>query len=370
MTSSEVKRERRVERGNNYLNNLKIMRQTLLFVLCSVALFSLITGCSLKQSQNNQSAKSKAEPLTVKVGYFPNITHAQAIVGIANGKFQEILGQDVKIEIKTFNAGPSEIEALYAGEIDIGYIGPSPAINGYIKSDGAALKIISGSASGGASLMVQPELKALFDQEGVKALIGKKIASPQQGNTQDISLRHYLKENNLLGKTKIAPLANADQLTMFFQKEIDGAWSPEPWASRLAIEAGAIRIIDERNLWPDQKFCTTNIIVSAKFLNEHRDLVKKWLQGQVTVTNWIKENPAEAQKIINSEIERLTTKKLPENVFRDAWSRLDFTTDPIKTSVYLFADWAFEQNFLGEDRPDLSNLYDLTIINEAANQQY
>ncbi|MCX6786146.1 MAG: ABC transporter substrate-binding protein [Candidatus Komeilibacteria bacterium] len=342
-------------------------------ILLSLMLILALTGCQLKNSagQNSNIAQQPApQPQVIKVGYFPNITHAQALVGIANGMFQQALGSDVKIETITFNAGPAEIEALYAGAIDLGYIGPSPAVNGYVKSTGEALRIISGSASGGASLVVTPELKALFEKNGPAALAGKKIASPQQGNTQDISLRHYLKENNLTAKTTILPIANADQLTMFSQKQIDGAWAPEPWATRLIQEAGGVRLIDERTLWPNSQFCTTNIIVSAKFLNEHRDLVKKWLAAQVSVTEWIKANPADAQKTVNAEIEKLTTKKLADKVLTEAWPMLDFTVDPLKTSVYTFADWAFQGGFLGDTKPNLDNLYDLSSLNEVANQQY
>lgn len=314
--------------------------------------------------------KSAKNEKVIKVGYFPNITHSQALVGMANGKFQERLGKEIKIGAKTFNAGPSEIEALFAGEIDLGYIGPSPAINGYIKSNGEALRIISGVTSGGAALVVQPELAEAFKKEGVKALEGKKIASPQQGNTQDISLRHYLKENNLKGKVEIIPIANADQLTMFSQKQLDGAWAPEPWAARLIKETSGKLLIDERNLWPDKKFCTANVIVNTKFLNEHPDLVKKWLQAHVELTKWINENPKEAQKVINSEIEKLTTKKLADEVLSLAWKRMDVTIDPVKSSVMTFSDSAYEEGFLGEKKPNLANLYDLKILNEITNKKY
>ncbi len=322
-------------------------------------LLVLLTGCTTK--------KPEAKLTEVKLGYFPNLTHAQALVGVNRGDFQAALG-DVKITSKTFNAGPAEIEALFAGEIDLGYIGPSPAINGYIKSEGQALRIISGSNSGGAVLVGQPELTDLFLKENSKALIGKKIASPQQGNTQDISLRHYLKENNLTDKAQIIPIANADQLTMFAKKEIDAAWAPEPWAARLINEAGAKILIDERNLWENSEFCTTNIIVRTEFLNTHPDIVKKFLIAHRDVTNWILINPSEAQKIVNQEIEKATGKKLADQVLIDAWSRLDLTIDPLSNSVKTFAQWAFEAGFLGETAPDLTNLYDLTLYHEITNQ--
>jgi len=339
------------------------MRKKLIII---ISITVIIIGIYFTFASKNQTAKEQI----IKVGYFPNITHSQALIGMANNKFQEVLGENITIESTTFNAGPSEIEALFAGAIDLGYIGPSPTINGYIKSNTEALKIISGSTSGGASLVVQPSLALQYEKDGAKALINKKIASPQQGNTQDVSLRHFIKENNLTDKTEIVPIANADQMTMFSQKEIDGAWAPEPWASRLVKEAQGIRIIDERNLWPDKKFCTANIIVSTKFLNEHPDLVKKWLEAHVEITDWIKTNPDQAQNILNTEIEKLTTKKLSDQVLKEAWTMLDIDVDPVKSSVFTFSDWAYDQGFLGEAKLDLSGLYDLSILNEITNKQY
>ncbi|PIR93104.1 sulfate ABC transporter substrate-binding protein [Candidatus Falkowbacteria bacterium CG10_big_fil_rev_8_21_14_0_10_43_10] len=345
------------------------MRKFLFPLLFLLAMAGIVAAYYLKM-EYPAVAKETAEKQVIKVGYFPNITHSQALVGISNGIFQKFLGDNITIKTIIFNAGPSEIEALFAGEIDIGYIGPSPAINGYIKSRGEALKIISGATSGGASLVVQPEIYSLYQKENDQALEGRKISSPQQGNTHDISLRHYLKEKNLLEKTQVVPIANADQLTMFVQKQLDGAWAPEPWASRLIIEAGGKRIIDERDLWPEKKFCTANVIVSTEFLKEHPDLVKKWLAGHLEVTNWIKANSDEARQIVNAEIEKLTTKKLPEDVLKEAWQMIDVDIDPVKDSVFTFADWAADQGFLGDQKPDLINLYDLSILNEVANTKY
>jgi NitT/TauT family transport system substrate-binding protein len=335
-----------------------------IYVLC-VVLFAF--GIARLEAMRRAELK---EPQAINVGYFANITHSQALVGISQGQFRNKLGDKVEIKTNVFNAGPSEIEALFAGQIDLGYIGPSPAINGYIKSQGEALRIVSGAASAGASLVVQPALYDAYKKSGAGALEGKKIASPQQGNTQDISLRHFLKDNGLSEKTEIVPIANADQLTMFTMKQIDGAWAPEPWASRLVQEAGGKRLIDERDLWPGKSFCTTNIIVRTGFLEEHPDLVRKWLQAHNEVTDWIDGNPEQAQAIVNSEIERLTSKKLSSEVLKEAWGMLNFTVDPIKSSVMTFADWAFEQGFLGESKPDLGNIYDLSILNEITNKQY
>lgn len=331
----------------------------------------LFAGC--QQNENQHGEKQAESDQVVKLGYFANITHAQGIIGVQNGEFQKALGENATIETKTFNAGPAEIEALFAGEIDIGYIGPSPAVNGYIKSEGESLRIISGVVSGGASLIGTPELAEAFKIQGAKALEGKKIASPQQGNTQDISLRHYIKSNSLKN-VEIVPITNADQLTMFMQGELDGSWAPEPWATRLIKEANGVLMIDERNLWDNKEFCVANIIVSTKFLNDHPDLVKKFLRAHADLTDWIIANPEEAQIIVNSEIERLTSKKLQDEVLSSAWKMLDFTVDPLQDSVYTFADWADEEGFLSAEskqiNPDLTNLYDLKIFNEVTGNKY
>lgn len=339
------------------MKKTKLLFLTLIFIFGGMMLLG--AGC-----QNNEERQK-----TVKLGYFPNITHSQALVGTSNGKFQESLGSDIKLETKTFNAGPNEIEALFAGEIDLGYIGPSPAVNGYIKSNGESLKIISGATSGAAVLVLQKDLAEKFKKDGAKVLEGKKIASPQQGNTQDISLRHYIKDNNLKN-VEIVPIANADQLTMFTQKQLDGSWAPEPWGARLVKEAEGVITIDERTLWSDKKFCVANVIVSTKFLEEHPDLVKKFLQAHVNLTDWINKNPVEAQKIVNEQIEKLTTKKLAEDVLADAWKRMDVTVNPLKDSVTTFSNWAFDAGFLGDKKPDLSNLYDLNILNEIVGKNY
>jgi sulfonate transport system substrate-binding protein len=307
---------------------------------------------------------------TIRVGHFPNITHAQGVIGQANGWFEKALRKDTKVEWKIFNAGPSEIEALFAGQLDLGYIGPGPAINGYVKSKGEALRIVAGGASGGAALIVRSDSGI----NTVKDFDGKKIASPQLGNTQDIALRGWLKDNGYKVKEKggtvqVIPIENPDQLTLFLKKEIDGAWAPEPWASRLILEGGGRLFLDERNIWPDGKFVTVHIIVNTKFLKEHPDLVKKWIAAHVDLTNWINKNPEEAKKILNEEIKRETGKALPQNVLDESFKRVDITYDPIASSLFKSARWAFEQGFLGKEQPDLSNIYDLTLLNEALKEK-
>jgi len=320
----------------------------------------VLVGCTNSTTSTKQ---------TIRVGYFPNITHAQALVGLADGTFQKELGDNVEIKSTTFNAGPAEIEALFAGQIDIGYVGPSPILNGYTQSNGEALQVISGAMSGGAALVLQPDLAAAFAEQGPSALTNKKIASPQQGNTQDISLRTYLLDNNV--HAEIVPLANADQLTQFTQKQLSGSWAPEPWASRLVQETGAVVAFDESTLWPDGKYPTTLVVASKDFITKHPDLVQAWLKAHVAVTNWIVAQPTAAQKIVNDEIEKLTQKRLSDTVMATAWARLTPTVDPLKAAVQTNADRAYQMDFLGTQAPNLSNLYDLHFLNAIdSTQQY
>jgi NitT/TauT family transport system substrate-binding protein len=313
-------------------------------------------------------SKKKVVKKVIKVGYFPNITHSQALVGLARGEFQKALGKNVSIETKVFNAGPSEIEALFANEIDIGYIGPNPAINGYIKSQGVALRVIAGATSGGAAFVVRNDSNI----NEAKDLAGKKIASPQLGNTQDVALRFYLQEKGFKlkekgGNVEVIPIENPDILTLFQKKELDGAWVPEPWASRLVKQGNGRIFVDERTLWPNSDFVTANIIVSLKFLKENPDLVKKWLKGHVETTIWINKNKPNAQLILNEEIKKITGKSLPEDVLSDAFARLTVTWDPIKDSLFKSADNAFELGFI--KNKDLKEIYHLKPLNNVLKEK-
>jgi len=320
-------------------------------ILASIA---LLGSCSNRK----QSAQ------TIRVGYFPNITHGQALIGLSRGDFGASLGPAVTIDAKAFNAGPSVIEALFAGQIDLSYIGPNPAINGYVKSKGAALRVIAGAESGGASLVVRRDSGISTPAE----LAGKTIATPQLGNTQDVALRGYLKSIGLLprengGNVIVQPMENPTILDAFRQNRIDGAWVPEPWASRLEVEGNGLLLIDERTLWQDGRFTTALIIVSKKFLDEHRDTVKAWLRAHVKITQWELENPEEAIRLANAEIKRLTGKELQNEILMRAWPRMEPTFDPLIPTLQKSADSAFTAGFLKEN-PDLSGIADLSLLNE------
>jgi NitT/TauT family transport system substrate-binding protein len=301
----------------------------------------------------------------IRVGSFPNITHPQAMVGKSNGWFEKAMGPGVKIEWKSFNAGPSAIEALFAGALDMTYIGPNPAIAGYMRSNGEALRIVAGATSGGASLVVRNDSGI----QRAEDFHGKKVATPQMGNTQDVALRawliaHGMKTTDKGGDVQVIPLANPDQLTLFLKKELDGAWAPEPWATRLIREGNGRLFLDERTLWPNGNFVLTHLIVRTQFLKEHPDLVKTWIRAHVELTEWINGHPADAKKLINRQIAKETGKALPDAVLDEAFGRMTATWDPLRGSLMTSAKSAYGAGFLGRQMPDLSNLYDLSLLNQ------
>src|SRR5947208_7373354 len=234
----------------------------------------------------------------LRLGYFPNLTHATAIVGVDKGIFARNLGSNVHLKTSIFTAGPEEVTALFSNALDAAYMGPNPAINAYVKSGGQAIRIISGATSGGAFLVVKPSIASAAD------LKGKSIAAPQLGNTQDVALRNWLKSKGLQtttaggGDVKVVDQDNAQSLDTFKQGKIDGAWVPEPWASRLVIEGGAKVLVDERDLWPGGKYVTTQLVVRTAFLQQHPDVVENLLKGQVEATDFIHNNSDRAKQIV------------------------------------------------------------------------
>ncbi|MFI1016276.1 ABC transporter substrate-binding protein [Streptomyces sp. NPDC020965] len=304
----------------------------------------------------------KLSAATVKLGYFPNLTHATALVGEQEGILQKELG-GTQIQSTTFNAGPSEIEALNAGSIDIGFIGPSPAINGFTKSKGKNLRIVAGSASGGVKLVVNPKkIKTLDD------LKGKKIATPQVGNTQDVAFLNWIAEKGWKadaqsGKGDVSVVRTDNKITPDAYKSgsIDGAWVPEPTASRL-VKQGAKVLLDESTLWPDKKFVITHIIVSQKFLKDHPDVVEAVVRGSVKTNAWINANPDRAKVSANAKLKALTGKDLPADIIDPAWQSIQFIDDPLASTLQAQADHAVKAGLLKE--PDLKGIYDLRQLNK------
>jgi NitT/TauT family transport system substrate-binding protein len=333
----------------------------------------------------NQSKNPKADSL--KIGYFPNLNHAQPIIGLKNGDFQKALNNDqsignISLSEYVFTAGPSAIEALYAGQIDVAYVGPNPAINGYIVSGGEGLRIISGASSGGASFVVRNDSGI----ETVNDLGGKKFASPQLGNTQDVALRKYLIDNGFNtvengGNVTVVAAKPADIVTLFLKKEIDGAWVPEPLVAILKEQGNGFILVDERALWPpDGKFVTANILVRTDFLRDNPEIIKKLLEAHVDETLWINQklsktndtrvdekNIDELTLAFNEGLKKITGKVYPQDQLKDALSRTEFTYDPLSTSLNKIAADASDLGYINlgsVNDIDLESIYDLDLLNE------
>src|ERR687891_442991 len=336
----------------------------------------------------------------LRIGYFPNINHAQAVIGLGNGTFQKALGNNVDVKTFVFNAGPSAMEALFAKQVDVTYVGPNPAINAYVVSQGKDVRIISGASSGGAVFVVRNDSEI----QSTKDFANKKFASPQLGNTQDVALRKYLLDNGYKtkengGNVEVVSAKNPDILTLMLKKEIDGAWVPEPWGARLVKESGGKIFLDERDLWPpDGKFVTTNMIVRTDYLKNNPGIIEKLLDAHIDETIWINDtlkdlqqaNVSEASANVENEthdnfdndgvegfirafnkgLERIAGNTIPEDELRDALVSLEFTYDPIERSLVRMADDAYELGLIGRgNEPDLTNIYDLELLNEVLQEK-
>jgi NitT/TauT family transport system substrate-binding protein len=327
-----------------------------------------IATLALLASACGGSSKSSASsaPVTLRLGYFPNVTHAPALVGVQQGIFAKDLGQDKLDATKTFNAGPAETTALLSGAIDVAFIGPSPSINAFTKSNGA-VKIISGTASGGAALVVKPSITSI-DQ-----LKGKTIATPQLGNTQDVALRAFLKSKGFKtdlqggGDVSVKPQDNSQTLLTFKQGVIDGAWVPEPYASQLVLQDGGKVLVNEKDLWPGGQWVTTNVLVNTAFLKAHPATIKRFLEGLVDTISYMKANPTAAQDAANAQLLSLSGKKLPAPVLASAFASLTFTVDPIASSLKKQADDAVAAGTLS--KPKTAGIYDLTILNQVLKEK-
>jgi NitT/TauT family transport system substrate-binding protein len=310
--------------------------------------------------KDDDKASASGDASTIRLGYFPNITHAPALVGVNKGFYQDALGS-TKLDTKTFNAGGDALTALLSGAIDASYMGPNPAITGWAQTQGKGLKIIAGSTSGGAALVVQANISSVQD------LKGKKVATPQLGNTQDVALRSWLKDQGLNtntqggGDVSIVPQANSAMLQSFAQGSIAGAWVPQPYLSQLVLQSKGKVLVDEKTLWPQGQFVTTQLVVTQTFLNKYPDTVKKLLQGQLKSIDYIASNKSDAQAAANAQIQSLSGKPLKDDVLQAAFSDLTFTNDPIASSLYTGAQHAESVGLL--KTVDLKGIYDLDPLN-------
>jgi NitT/TauT family transport system substrate-binding protein len=333
------------------------LRRSLLGTLVAALTLALVAVPAAGKGPQQSS-----ETTTVRLGVFANVTHAPGLVAIESGLLKEELGPDVNLEVNYFNAGPAVITALLSGAIDVSYIGPNPAITGFAESNGEAVRIISGSTSAGAALVVKPEITK------VSQLKGKKIATPQLGNTQDVAARAYLKTKGLTtdvsggGDVSIIPTPNATTLESFKQGLIDGAWVPEPWYSRLVNEAGAKVLVDEATLWPEGQFVTTHLIGATDFVKDNPKTVQNLLRGNLRAIDFANDNRTVAENLVATGIFNATGQRVDKATITNSWEHLTFTADPLAATLAKSAKDAEEVGLL--EPVDLKGIYDLKPLNK------
>jgi NitT/TauT family transport system substrate-binding protein len=327
-----------------------------------------LAACGASSSAGTSGASASTSPATeLRLGYFANLTHAPALIGVQNGLFTKELGA-TKLKTQVFNAGPDEVTALFAGALDAAYIGPSPTVNAYGQSNGKAIQIIAGAASGGAELVVRDGINSAAD------LKGKTLASPQLGNTQDVALRTWLTSKGLKnsvtggGDVTIKPTKNADVLNLFKSGKLDGGWEPEPYASRLVLEGKGHVLVDERDLWPGGKFVTTNLVVRTAFLKQHPDAVAALLRGHVAAVQFATKDAAGAKTAINAGLKAAGSSALKDAVFDRAWKEMAATYDPIAPALKTSADNGVTAG-TAEKKIDLAGIFDLTPLNAVLKAQ-
>ena len=322
--------------------------------LAIIGVIVIIIGISIAgiMTNSNDAYENK-----IRIAYFPNIGHAISIVGIEKGFFEKNIG-DTEIETRIFDSGPQVIESLFANSIDVAYVGPGPAINGFLNSENHNVNILSGAASGGASFIVHPnsEINSAAD------FAGKKIAAPQIGNTQDVSLRHYLSENGLKtaekgGSVVVYNIPNPDTYTLFVKGEIDGAWVVEPWATILETELDGKRLFHEEELWNDNQFASVLLIANSDYVEKNPEIISNFVSSHHETVTWINENPTETRIVFNNFLDSYLGQSLSDDVVDIALSNLEITSDPISDSVFLFAEKADALGYLGRNGYDLSGIF-------------
>ena len=294
----------------------------------------------------------------IHVAFFPSISHAVPIVGIENNIFQENLTEQKIIEVKIFDSGPQVIESLFANSIDLAYVGPGPVINGFLKSNGNDLKILAGAANGGASFIIQKN----SGLDSIENFHGKRIASPQISNTQDVSLRHYLSIHGLEpvekgGTVFVLNISNPDIYTLFAKGDVDGAWVPEPWATILVEELGGIRLFNESQFWPEKQFSSVLLIGRTNFVEQNPEIIKKWILSNQKTAEWINSNPDKTKIIYNEFMQDYMGKTFSKKIIDESFSNLEITSKPIKESVITFAERADSLGYLGRSGYNLDGIF-------------
>lgn len=304
-----------------------------------------------------ESSDAKQES-KIRIAFFPNIGHLIPIVGSEKGMFSNSFDDQTVIETHLFDSGPQVIESMFAKSIDLAYVGPGPAINGFVQSEKNDLKILAGAASGGASFIVHPNSKI----NSINDVSGKRIAAPPIGNSQDVSLRTYLSENNLKpvekgGSVVVLNTANPEIFTLFAKGDIDAAWVPESWATILIQELNGTRLFYEEDLWPNKQFASVLLIGRADFIESHPQIIQAWIVSHKDTVTWINNNPEDSKLIFQQFIKKTLGRSLPEKIINDSFSNIEITSDPIADSVYTFAQRADALGYLGRHGYDLDGLF-------------
>ena len=329
----------------------------------AIVVIGVIVLVGTTQSSFDDSEKK------IRIAFFPSIIHAVPIVGMENQTFSENLDTDLDIQVKIFDSGPQVIESIFSNSVDLAYVGPGPVINGYLKSDGKDLKILASAANGGASFVIQKN----SGLESIENYPGKRIAAPQISNTQDVSLRHYLAENGLTSAEKggdvfVLNISNPDIYTLFAKGDIDGAWVPEPWATMLVEELDGIRLFDENEFWPENKFSSVLLIGRADYIEKNPEIIKKWIDANEKTVKWINDNPTESKKLYNEFLKDYMGKTLPEKIVEESFSNIVITSEPVEKSIHIFAERADSLGYLGRDGYTLDEIFYHETISVTSNE--
>ena len=317
-------------------------------------LLALVMGCA---------PRAALDPSSLRVGFFPNVTHMVPLSAMARGSFAQALAP-ATIEWKGFSSGPQAIEALFAGAIDVCYVGPGPATNGYLRSEGDALVVLAGAAEGGAGLVMRKGV----DIHSPADLRGKKLAAPQLGNTQDVALRGYLEANGLLtvdrgGDVTVIPMGNPGILTLLRRGDLDGAWVPEPWLTRIVKELDGKIFLDEKTLWPGERFPTTVLVAAKASLAVKRPLIGKLIAAHVEEVAWLRAHPAEGEANVAASIKKIAGKGLPKDVMHTAYAHVTPTWDALPDAIRHQALAARKLHYLPDG--DLGGMIDLSLLDGA-----
>ncbi|HEX3926091.1 MAG TPA: ABC transporter substrate-binding protein [Streptosporangiaceae bacterium] len=353
------------------------MRKVLIAAGAAVVATLLAAGCgssgssSSPGSSGSGTSDAAAAPVTLRLGFLENITHASALVGIKEGFFAKDLGKNVTLKTYGFSTGTEEATALLAGQLDAAYVGPNPAINAWQTSGGKLIKVISGAASGGAELVVKKGITS------ASQLKGQKLATPSLGNTQDVALRYWLKKQGLTttstggGDVPITPITpNSDAVLAFQSGSIAGGWEPAP-ADAQMVAAGGHVLVDEASLWPSGQFVTTNLVATQAFMAAHPTTINGLLKGQIQANQFIANDKSAAEAAANAELASVSGKALKSSLVTASFAQITFTNDPIASSLETDAQHAVSVGLL-KPVSNLSGLYDLGPLNKllaAAGQQ-